>query len=127
MSEIEKSRALQNRILSTLPRDEYERLAPHAKPCSFEHGDFIYEPNELIEYAYFPIGGMASVLTAMQIRSHAKVGDGIKVAVYADRVCETVADGGEVSLGSNEYVILPETFEQLEDFLGQLWGNEQEY
>jgi CheY-like chemotaxis protein len=55
-----------------------------------------------------------------RIRSDAKVGDEVKVVVYADRVDETVSEGGEVRLGSHEYVILPEDGRQLEGFLGRL-------
>jgi CRP-like cAMP-binding protein len=74
MSEIEKSRSLQNRILAAISREEYGRLEPHSKPCAFEQGDSIYGPNEPIEHAYFPLGGMASVLTTMQDGSMVEVG-----------------------------------------------------
>src|SRR4051794_1792242 len=43
-----------------------------------------------------------------RIRSDAGVGDEVKVVVYADQADETVSEGGEVRLGPNEYVILPE-------------------
>ena len=55
-----------------------------------------------------------------RIRSDARLGDGVKVVVYADSGNETVADGGEVRLGPNEYVILPEDWEQMEGFLAGL-------
>ncbi|HEY9285444.1 MAG TPA: Crp/Fnr family transcriptional regulator [Pyrinomonadaceae bacterium] len=74
MSEFEKSQSLGNRILAALPREEYERLAPRMQPCAFEQGDSIYEPNEPIEHAYFPLGGMVSVLTPMQDGSSVEVG-----------------------------------------------------
>jgi hypothetical protein len=48
------------------------------------------------------------------------VGDEVKIVVYADKADETVADGGEVSFGPHEYVILPEDGEQLEGFLERL-------
>jgi DNA-binding response OmpR family regulator len=48
-----------------------------------------------------------------RIRSDAKAGDHVKVVVYADRADETVTEGGEVSMGPNEYVILPEDCDQL--------------
>jgi CRP-like cAMP-binding protein len=66
MSIIENARALQNRIPVALSVEEHERLALHAKPRAFEQGDFIYEPIEPIEHAYFLLGGMASVLSTMQ-------------------------------------------------------------
>jgi two-component system OmpR family response regulator len=55
-----------------------------------------------------------------RIRSDAQVGDEVKVVVYADRADETVSEGGEVRLGPNEYVVLPEDGEQLEGFLCRL-------
>jgi CheY-like chemotaxis protein len=55
-----------------------------------------------------------------RIRSDAKVGDGVKVVVYADQVDETVSDGAEVRIGPNEYVILPEDGEQVGRFLCRL-------
>ena len=55
-----------------------------------------------------------------RIRSDAKVGDEVKIVVYADRADEMVSVGGEVSLGPNEYVILPEDGDQLESFLARI-------
>jgi CheY-like chemotaxis protein len=55
-----------------------------------------------------------------RIRSDAKVGDTVKVVVYANQEDETVSDGAEVRLGPNEYVVLPEDGEQLERFLCRL-------
>lgn len=69
------------------------------------------------------MGRMPSLQTldmGRRIRSDAQVGDEVKVVVYADHVDETVSEGGEVRLGPNEYVILPEDGEQLEGFLGRL-------
>ena len=68
--------------------------------------------------------GRASPLQTLdmgcRIRSDAKAGDHVKVVVYADQEDETVSNGGEVSLGPNEYVILPEDGEQLERFLARI-------
>jgi two-component system OmpR family response regulator len=55
-----------------------------------------------------------------RVRSDAKIGDGVNVVVYADRADETVPEGGEVSMGPNEYVILPEDGDQLESFLARI-------
>jgi DNA-binding response OmpR family regulator len=55
-----------------------------------------------------------------RIRADAKAGDGVKIVVYADRADETVHEGGEVSMGPHEYVILPEDAEQFEVFLERL-------
>lgn len=55
-----------------------------------------------------------------RIRSDAKVGAGVKVVVYANHADETVPEGGEVSLGPNEYAILPEDAEQMQSFLARI-------
>jgi hypothetical protein len=55
-----------------------------------------------------------------RIRSDAKVGDRVKVVVYADRADGAVKEGGEVSMGPNEHVILPEDGDQLESFLARI-------
>ncbi|HYP00376.1 MAG TPA: hypothetical protein VER76_09330 [Pyrinomonadaceae bacterium] len=54
-----------------------------------------------------------------RIRSDARVGNEVKVIVYADRADETVSEG-EVFLAPNECIILPEDGEQLEGFLCRL-------
>lgn len=51
-----------------------------------------------------------------RIRSDARVGNEVKVIVYADGADETVSEG-EVFLAPNEYILLPEDGEQLEGFL----------
>jgi hypothetical protein len=62
-----------------------------------------------------------------RIRSDAKVGDGVKVVVYANHADETVPEGGEVSLGPNEYAILPEDAAQMQSFLARILKNEEKY
>lgn len=54
--------ATRNRLLAGLPRQEYERLAPHMQAVSFEQGQSLYEPNEPIEYAYFSLTGVTSMI-----------------------------------------------------------------
>lgn len=54
-----------------------------------------------------------------RIRSDARVGNEVKVIVYADRADETVSEE-EVFLAPNEYILLPEDGEQLEGFLCRL-------
>jgi CheY-like chemotaxis protein len=62
-----------------------------------------------------------------RIRNDAKLGDDVKVVVYADQEDETVANGGEVSLGPNEYVILPDDGEQMQSFLARILKNEEKH
>src|SRR4051812_22668616 len=54
---------------------------------------------------------MQTLEMGCRIRSDARVGNDVKVVVYADMADETVDDGGEAKVGANEYVILPEDSE----------------
>jgi len=63
-----------NRLLAALPLKEYERLAPNLKPYSLKYGDPIYATGALIKYVYFPLGGIVSLLSAVDERSLLEVG-----------------------------------------------------
>jgi CRP-like cAMP-binding protein len=63
-----------NRLLAALPLKEYERLAPNLKPFSLNYGDAIYAEGSLIKYVYFPLGGIISLLSAVNERSLLEVG-----------------------------------------------------
>jgi CRP-like cAMP-binding protein len=52
-----------NAILSKLSPDIIERLSP--RRLDFNVNDVLYEPNEEIEYAYFPEAGVISVVSVM--------------------------------------------------------------
>ena len=55
-----------NRLLATLPQQEYERLLPNFEPVPLPLKQVLYEPNEPIEYAYFPNSGASSMLNLME-------------------------------------------------------------
>lgn len=75
MSNAEKSPpATQNRLLAALPRPEYERLAPHMETVSFEQGQSLYETDEPIEYAHFPLTGVISMIVTTRDGSTVEVG-----------------------------------------------------
>lgn len=75
MSDSEKSPpATQNRLLAALPREEYERLAPHLNRVSFEQGQSLYEPNEPIEYAYFSLTGVTSMIVTTRDGATVEIG-----------------------------------------------------
>jgi len=63
-----------NRLLAAMPLKEYERLAPNLKPFSLKYGDAIYAEGSLIKYVYFPLGGIVSLLSAVDERSLLEVG-----------------------------------------------------
>lgn len=55
-----------NRLLAQLPKEELRRLLPslHAVPLEFKQ--VLYQPRSPIDYAYFPIEGVISLLTVME-------------------------------------------------------------
>jgi CRP-like cAMP-binding protein len=63
-----------NKMLAALPANEYQRLVHKLEPIDLKFGDTIYEPNEDIEYIYFPNSGIVSFLTEIEKRSTLEVG-----------------------------------------------------
>lgn len=56
----------ENRILATLPRDEYERLLPRLESVRLTQGKILYNAGDVVRYAYFPKGGMVSLLSVTE-------------------------------------------------------------
>jgi CRP-like cAMP-binding protein len=54
-----------NRLLGSLPQDEFSQLAPHFKEVLLERGKVLQEPGQAVGSVYFPHGGMISVLVVM--------------------------------------------------------------
>jgi CRP-like cAMP-binding protein len=57
---------LDNKLLASLPRDEFEALKPHLTAVSLVQGDVIYEAGVEVDYVYFPHCGMFSMLAVMR-------------------------------------------------------------
>ncbi len=55
-----------NRLLSALSAADYKRLAPHLERVHLEMKHVAFETNQPIEYAYFPLTGIASMITVMK-------------------------------------------------------------
>jgi CRP-like cAMP-binding protein len=55
-----------NRLLSMLAERAYKELAPNLEPVSLTLKQKLYEPNMPIEYVYFPINGVISLLAHME-------------------------------------------------------------
>jgi CheY-like chemotaxis protein len=115
VDDIDEYRAL---MKQSLERCGYRVKTAYDEQDAIERAQCVHPDMILLEM------GRASPLQTLdlgcRIRSDAKVGDCVKVVVYADQADETVANGGEVSLGPNEYVILPEDGDQLESFLARI-------
>lgn len=63
-----------NRLLSALPKDEYQRLLPRLEPFSLVFGEVIYEFGDLIRNVYFPTSGIISLLATVEDRATLEVG-----------------------------------------------------
>lgn len=70
----EASRQLSNRIISILPKEDYERIAPHLEYVDMPLGEVLFHPEERIDYAYFPYRGTVSILAVMEEGSQVEVG-----------------------------------------------------
>jgi CRP-like cAMP-binding protein len=55
-----------NAILASLPQVEFDRLLPDFELTSPKHGQVVQEPDEPMEYIYFPLTGMISMLTILE-------------------------------------------------------------
>ncbi|AIE74769.1 MULTISPECIES: Crp/Fnr family transcriptional regulator [unclassified Synechocystis] len=63
-----------NQLLGLLPVESYERLAPHLQKVSYKSGTVLYEPNEVMDFAYFPNTAMISVVSIMEDGSTTEIG-----------------------------------------------------
>jgi CRP-like cAMP-binding protein len=55
-----------NRILAALPAAEYEKLSPHLVKVSFALGEVLHEPEQKIEYVYFPEACLVSLVAVLE-------------------------------------------------------------
>ena len=55
----------QNCLLAALPAAEWAVLRPHLKQVALEHGSQLKDSGERIQYVYFPLSGMVSLLSVM--------------------------------------------------------------
>ncbi len=65
---------LENRLLAALPSEVKARLEPNLERVSLPFKEVLYESRELIEYVYFPINGLVSLLTIVEECTLAEVG-----------------------------------------------------
>jgi len=65
---------IENRLLAALPSEVKARLEPNLERVSLPFKEVLYESREVIEYVYFPINGVVSLLTIVEERTLAEVG-----------------------------------------------------
>lgn len=63
-----------NRVLTSLPQEEFARLQRHLKFVTLHRGEVLYEPNEPIRYVYFPLQATVSLVAVMEDGSEVEVG-----------------------------------------------------
>src|SRR3954447_19055258 len=70
---LEEHTPRQNRILATLPAADYQRLLPHLELVEMGLGHSVYESGGRLQYVYFPIEGIVSLLYVTQNGSSAEL------------------------------------------------------
>ena len=63
-----------NRLLASLPKNEYKRLLPKLKTVNLILGEELYEPGEAIKYVYFPNNSIISLISELSETSWLEVG-----------------------------------------------------
>src|SRR3984893_4400001 len=64
----------ENRLLGSLPPDEYERLLPSLQQVSFSLGEVVYEFGGHLDYVFFPTSSIVSLLYTMENGTSAEMG-----------------------------------------------------
>ncbi len=61
-----ESSRIDNRLLAKFTAEEMEQLRPHFEEVWLSHGDRMIEPDQPIEYMYFPTGLLGSLVTVLE-------------------------------------------------------------
>jgi CRP-like cAMP-binding protein len=73
VSQVQQS-AVRNHLLAALPPDDFGLLADHLRRVDLELRQVLHEPGRRIEAAYFPEGGMVSMLAPLEDGHFMEVG-----------------------------------------------------
>src|SRR6202051_3665520 len=65
---------VENRLLASLPHDEYDRLLPRLQDVSFTLGEVVYEFGGHLDYVFFPTTSIVSLLYTMENGTSAEMG-----------------------------------------------------
>ena len=71
-------RTVENRILSALPPEDYERILPDLKAVPLKFRISLHEPGDKMPYVYFPNTGVISMLTVLAD------GDAVEIATVGN-------------------------------------------
>ena len=62
---VTKQSAPENLLLAAIPRQAYRRMLTALEPVTLEYGQILYEPDGPINFVYFPVNSLISLLTAV--------------------------------------------------------------
>lgn len=65
---------IENQLLASMPRKEYERFLPGLEPVTLTFGEVLYEPGDPISHVYFPGVCLVSLLTLVDDHLALEVG-----------------------------------------------------
>lgn len=68
------SSPIENRLLASLPKKDYQRLLPELEHVPMTFADILYEPGGSIRHVYFPNDSIVSLLSVVAERSTLEVG-----------------------------------------------------
>jgi CRP-like cAMP-binding protein len=63
MPELPKNIRVENKLLTSLPPNEYERLLPHLEPVHLPKGKILYHVGDIVRHMYFINDGQVSLLS----------------------------------------------------------------
>ncbi|MDQ3817738.1 MAG: Crp/Fnr family transcriptional regulator [Acidobacteriota bacterium] len=69
-----ESRQTKNKVLLSLPDDEYERVSRHLEPVNLERNKVLHEPEETIREVYFLNDALISILSLLSDGSTIEIG-----------------------------------------------------
>ncbi|HEY0100896.1 MAG TPA: Crp/Fnr family transcriptional regulator [Pyrinomonadaceae bacterium] len=64
----------QNHILAALPAEDYQRLSAHLEPIELRHSQVLYDAGGAMDYVYFPLGSMVSLISQLSDGSSVEIG-----------------------------------------------------
>jgi CRP-like cAMP-binding protein len=59
-------RPVANKILLSIPDNEFSAIGPHLEPVGLPRHSILHEPSEKLNFAYFPNAGLISLMVAME-------------------------------------------------------------
>jgi len=71
---VEPQERFGNKLLAALSVEEYKHILPYLEPTSFSSGESIYESSKRLNYAYFPITSVISLVYNMVDGASAEMG-----------------------------------------------------